>query len=619
LNNVNYSKARVRREDLMKVLITGGTGFIGSRLALKCRDLGQAVMVLGLENTPAEAQNTKELIQNGIEVNPVSVLDRESLFKHFKDVDVVYHLAAAQHEMGVPDKHFRDVNVEGTRNVLAASVNAGVKRFIHGSTIGVYGIVDGHIDEETPCNPENIYGVTKLEGEKLALSFNGKMPVVVIRIPEVYGPGDRRLLKLFTAIKKNAFFMIGNGKNLHHLIYIDDLIEAFLLAANAEDGVGQVLLLAGEKPIPTNDMVAVIAAQLGAKGALFRVPFFPLWLLAAIMEFALRPFGIQPPLHRRRMDFFKKSFDLSWKKAAEKLNYTPAVSFEDGVARTAEWYKSTGLLQTTNAGGTGEAAKNPNANPLGAKKLKPLESNFELTARIEPFDSFWEAPEDIEKGFASFGQFYKHNYLKHFPSEKQAKILVISCGPGYMVNLLNQNGYTSVFGIDSIPQKILPAASRNLNCEPARAFDFLDENNDPYDVIFCEQELNHLTKDEILMFLNLCHKNLKNEGTLIIHSLNGANPIVGPENLALNFDHYNTFTEKSLIQVLEHCNFQDIKPFPLKLYIFYRNPLNYVGLILDAIVTTILKYTFKFYGKNNKIFSKKIAAVCKKNPDPARQ
>jgi SAM-dependent methyltransferase len=233
-------------------------------------------------------------------------------------------------------------------------------------------------------------------------------------------------------------------------------------------------------------------------------------------------------------------------------------------------------------------------------------------AKIEPFDSFWEAPEDIEKGYSSFGAFYKYNYLKRMPRDKQAKILIISCGPGYMVNLLNQEGFSNVLGIDSSEEKIQYAKEKNLNSKVARAFDFLQENQQPYDVIFCEQEINHLSKDEILAFLRLCHKNLRLGGNLIVHSLNGANPIVGVENLALNFDHYNLFTEKSLEQILEYSNFENITIFPLKLYIFYNNPLNYVGLTLDALLNLIFRLIFIFYGKSNRIFSKKVGAICRK-------
>jgi SAM-dependent methyltransferase len=231
---------------------------------------------------------------------------------------------------------------------------------------------------------------------------------------------------------------------------------------------------------------------------------------------------------------------------------------------------------------------------------------------MEPFDSFWEAPDDIEKGYGKLATFYKHNYLKCFPPDKHTKTLVISCGPGYMVNMLNRNGYTNVTGIDAMPEKIAWAKGHGLNCHAARAFDFLHGNKEPYEAIFCEQEINHLTKDEILDFLELCRDNLKNGGHLIVHSLNGANPIVGSENLALNFDHFNTFTEKSFEQVLEYAGFENIQIMPLKLYVFYKNPANYVGMFIDALISQALKFTYKFYGKSNKVFTKKIAAVCTK-------
>jgi len=239
-------------------------------------------------------------------------------------------------------------------------------------------------------------------------------------------------------------------------------------------------------------------------------------------------------------------------------------------------------------------------------------SDSQLTAKMEAFDSFWEAPENVEKGYVTFGTFYRHNYLKHFPVDKNTNILVISCGPGYMVNLLNEEGYKNVLGIDSIEEKIEPAMDRNLNCRHAQTFDYLKDRMSIFDAIFCEQEINHLTKEEILSFLGLCLRSLRPGGTLIFHSLNGANPFVGSENLALNFDHYNTFTEQSLLQVLKYSGYSNIKILPLKLYVFYKNPFNYVGIALDALISQFLKFVFIFYGKKNKLFSKKIAAVCQK-------
>jgi len=241
-----------------------------------------------------------------------------------------------------------------------------------------------------------------------------------------------------------------------------------------------------------------------------------------------------------------------------------------------------------------------------------LDRQTELTAKLEPFDSFWEGPEDIVKGYASFYAFYQHNYLQYIPQDRTSRILVISCGPGYFVNLLSSKQYHSVLGIDSYPEKVDYAIKRGLNCIVTHAFDFLHENHDPYDVIFVEQEINHLTKDEMLQFLRLCWDNLKVDGTLLLHSLNGANPITGAEALAQNFDHYNTFTEYSLRQALEYSKFRDIKVIPLNLYVFYTNPLNYIAILLDRINTLIFRFNFKLYGKFNRIFTKKIGAICRK-------
>ena len=329
----------------MNVLITGGTGFIGSRLALACLGKRNSLTALGREKNVAEAENRKIVEAEVAEVILASVTHREKMFELLQGVDLVYHLAAAQHEANVPDQQFWEVNVTGTRNLLDASVNTSVKRFVHGSTIGVYGPSrNGSIHEQSPTIPDNIYGITKLEAEKLVLSFKEKIPVVITRISETYGPGDRRLLKLFKAIKKNVFFMIGEGTNLHHLIYIDDLIEGLFLAATVEKAAGNIFILAGKEPLTTNHMVSVIAKQLDTKMPKLRIPLSLLLTLATIFETVLRPMRIQPPLHRRRLDFFKKSFVFSRDHSQNVLGFLPKFTFQQGVTETARWYKDLGYI-----------------------------------------------------------------------------------------------------------------------------------------------------------------------------------------------------------------------------------------------------------------------------------
>jgi 2-polyprenyl-3-methyl-5-hydroxy-6-metoxy-1,4-benzoquinol methylase len=235
-----------------------------------------------------------------------------------------------------------------------------------------------------------------------------------------------------------------------------------------------------------------------------------------------------------------------------------------------------------------------------------------LTARIEPFDSYWQAPTDIEAGYRSFAQYYRHNYLAYLPKDKNAQILVISCGPGYLVDVLKKEGYQNVLGIDSDEKKLAHARNRGLNCRTERAFEHLEGLSDSYDVIIPEQELNHLTHAETLEFLQLCRPALKQNGLMIVYGLNGANPLVGSENLAHNIDHFYTMTEYSFSQMLQYAGFRDIRMHPLKLYVFWNNPLNYVGLAATSFFHLCIKIVFMLYGKKVSILTKKLMATCRK-------
>lgn len=330
----------------MKVLITGGTGFIGSRLAIRCAEDGHQVAVLGREDaSEVEIESRKSLANRGIDVIVGSVTDRDRMFEITSDKNVVFHLAAAQHEMNVPDEVFRNVNVEGTRNMLEACIEAGVERFVHGSSIGVYDRdVTRIVDESTPLKPDNIYGVTKAEGEDVVRAYFDRQPSTIIRISETYGPGDRRLLKLFRGIKKGVFFVIGNGRNIHQLIYVDDLVDGLLLSAEHPSAVSETFVLAGNERLTTDEMVSAIAEAVGVAPKSWRAPLWPFMAAATVLETTLRPLGIQPPLHRRRMDFFTKSFQISTKKAQETLGFRASTDFSEGARLTAESYTDNDLL-----------------------------------------------------------------------------------------------------------------------------------------------------------------------------------------------------------------------------------------------------------------------------------
>jgi 2-polyprenyl-3-methyl-5-hydroxy-6-metoxy-1,4-benzoquinol methylase len=240
-------------------------------------------------------------------------------------------------------------------------------------------------------------------------------------------------------------------------------------------------------------------------------------------------------------------------------------------------------------------------------------SSFKLAARLEPFDSYWQAPEDVDSGYRSFNAYYRANYLPHIPQDRAARILVVSCGPGYLVEVLKQQGFLNVRGIDSDAAKVAHAKRHGLPCETAQAFPFLESQPaNSFDCIIPEQELNHLTLDETIAFLTLCRQALAPGGSIIVYAMNGANPLVGSENLAHNIDHFYNLTEYSIGQVLRLAGFEQVQPFALKLYVFWKNPMNYVGLAVTASFEAAMRIIFKLYGKKVRIVSKKIAALARR-------
>jgi dihydroflavonol-4-reductase len=329
----------------MKLLITGGTGFIGSRLALIARAQGHAPVVVGQLNTDAERARAKELSTAGVDIEQGPLQDASFAGRISQGCEAVIHLAAAQHEANVPEKYFFDVNVNGTRTLLEAARLAGIRRFVYGSTIGVYGEYRGQpLDENSPPQPMNVYGRSKLEAEAVVKSYAQALETSIVRISETYGPGDFRLLKLFRALDRGRFFIIGPGLNRRQVIHVQDLARGLLIASVSPAAVGETFVMAGRETMTTREMVQQVASALGRPAPRWRAPMWPFLAAAVGMEKTLAPLGIQPPLHRRRLDFFRKSFVLSSAKAQRVLDFAPTVPFTVGAAETAAWYREKGYL-----------------------------------------------------------------------------------------------------------------------------------------------------------------------------------------------------------------------------------------------------------------------------------
>ena len=326
------------------MLVTGGTGFIGSRLIPLLSGNGTEVRVLALRRDDWEENNLESLEASGVDVRIGSVTDPEAVHAALEGMDAVIHLAAAQSDMSDSDDHFRAVNVGGVSLLLQASAEAGIRRFVHASTVGVYGDPESTVDENSPTHPTNIYGTTKLEGERVVRTWDQGPERVILRLPETYGPGDRRLLKLFGPVKRGRFPMVGPGENLHQPIFVDDLAPLMQMALESPAAVDELFLIGGPRSITSNEMVQAVADAVGGPPPRIRLPMAPMAGLAVIMERTLRPLGIRPPLHTRRLDFYRKSFSIDASKAQDVLGYAPTTDFRAGAQATARWYEDHGLI-----------------------------------------------------------------------------------------------------------------------------------------------------------------------------------------------------------------------------------------------------------------------------------
>lgn len=331
----------------MRVLITGGTGFIGTALSLAYRVDGHDVVVVAREATSAERENAAELRAAGASVVLASVTEADRVRRALEGVDVVHHIAAAMREANIPDSAFWDTNVHATERLLQASQTAGVRRFVYCSSIGAFGKAPPKpTNEDTPCAPADIYQKTKKAAEELCVRFRSEtgFPISIVRPAEVYGPRDRRLLKLFRAVAARRFVMIGNGRNEHHLVYIDDLVQGMRLAEEKDGAVGEIFVLAGDRSIETNGLVRTVAESLGVDPPRWRIPLGPVVAAAVLCEGICRPFGVQPPLYPRRVDFFRSDFSFDIAKARRVLGYSPQFDLHAGLRRTAEAYRERGLM-----------------------------------------------------------------------------------------------------------------------------------------------------------------------------------------------------------------------------------------------------------------------------------
>ncbi|HEX7084844.1 MAG TPA: NAD-dependent epimerase/dehydratase family protein [Vicinamibacterales bacterium] len=323
-------------------LVTGGTGFTGSHLVRRLLQRGQQVRVLDRE----PGLFSDELRRLGAEITLGSVTDPAVVDRLTAGVRRVYHVAAVFRQVNLPAKVYHDVNVVGTRIVAEAALKHGVESFVYCSTQGVHGnIASPPGDESSPIAPEDYYQETKYLGEQeVARLAQQGLPSTILRPTAIYGPGDpARFLFLFKAARRGRFLMFGDGRTLYHPLYIDNLVDAFELAGE-RPGRGEPYLIADEHYYSLNDLVTAVGASLGIDVRITHLPFAPLLAASVVCEAICRPLGVEPPLFRRRADWFRQNRAFRIDRARRDLGYAPKVDLPTGLSQTAQWYKEHGYL-----------------------------------------------------------------------------------------------------------------------------------------------------------------------------------------------------------------------------------------------------------------------------------
>lgn len=331
-----------------KVLVTGATGYTGQVLTRKLVELGCDVRAI--------ARGSSDLSPfSGMNITWIrgDVFDPETIRQALPGIEYIFHVAAAYREAKISDETYRRVHIESTKLLAEGVVNEPtLKRFVHVSTVGVHGHIDEPpASEEYRFSPGDIYQSTKAEAELWIRQFSKDtgLPISVVRPAAIYGPGDKRLLKLFKMAARPFFPLFGKGQGLYHLIHVDDLTDIFITTALYPQAKGEVFIAGNPTPSRLEDIARIIASEVGnTKLRFVRLPARPLFLAADLCEAICKPFGVEPPLYRRRVAFFTKDRAFDTRKLQNMLEYRYSVSVDEGLRSTARWYVEHGWLTLSN-------------------------------------------------------------------------------------------------------------------------------------------------------------------------------------------------------------------------------------------------------------------------------
>jgi len=332
--------------EFRRALVTGAGGCIGQCLVKRLVAEGCGVNALDLD--PAGLQRLAGSVPEGtLQAFQGDLNDAQILGQATEGVDAVFHAGAKVHSVprnAAEEAEFFQINVAGTENLLRACQNRPLRALIFFSTIAVYGPGDGSpFRETTPVHPDNAYAKSKFEAELRVREFSrpdGMRPTI-FRMSLVYGEGDRgNFNRMLRGVESGRFVILGNGETKKSMLYVGDVVEAALLAARSRAAWGETFVLADPSPYPIRHVVEILARHLGVRPPWVRLPVTLARFGGRMLDFLGRGLRIRPPFTRADVDKLLTDTVCDVSKIQTILGYQPRFGLEEGIARTAQWYRA---------------------------------------------------------------------------------------------------------------------------------------------------------------------------------------------------------------------------------------------------------------------------------------
>ncbi len=309
----------------MKILVIGGSGFIGTRLVTDLLQLKHDVLIF--DKNPSKTYNS--LVSTG------DVRDMKALTPALKGIDVVYNLAAEHRDDVRPISLYYDVNVQGAKNIVEAAVANNVKKVVFTSTVAVYGLNKPNPNEENPTEPFNDYGKSKLQAEGVFNQWaaaGADRTLVVVRPVVIFGEGNRgNVYNLINQIAQRKFIMVGDGSNRKSMGYVGNIAK-FLVQA-MEFGAGRHIFNYADKPDMTvKELVDHVRSELHIARSFRSLPYSLGLMGGHAFDVLAGLSGKRFPISSIRIKKFCANTTVST-RALESIGFTPSVSLKEGLSR----------------------------------------------------------------------------------------------------------------------------------------------------------------------------------------------------------------------------------------------------------------------------------------------